>query len=414
MKTFQSYFAIAATSIVLLLIPISQAQAACNDATPEPIEQVHLPGHVFTPIPSKDGCWVFVSVTQQPDPGSSAGVAVLRRDSGKMNLLRVAAIKDGHPTGMVLSHDGSLLIVADQDDVVFFDVEKLTSNHPQPLLGRINVGKGAGAIFVNVTSDDRFLFVSDEADANAEPAITVINLEKARGASGFGQDSIVGKIPTGRAPVGLVFSPDQRFLYATNEVSPTNSGWPIKCRIEGSHSPAEPRNPEGALLVIDVKRAEADPSHAVLATVPSGCSPVRLQISPTGDRIYTTVRAENALFVFDTARLTGDPLHAQIARVSVGAAPVGIEVIEDGTRIVTANSNRVLGPQAAQELTVVDASRILEGSSAVIGAIPAGAFPRELRTSFDGQTLFLTNFNSNTLEVIDLRRLSALIVARKK
>jgi 6-phosphogluconolactonase (cycloisomerase 2 family) len=37
--------------------------------------------------------------------------------------------------------------------------------------------------------------------------------------------------------------------------------------------------------------------------------------------------------------------------------------------------------------------------------MPAGAFPREFGQSPDGQTLFVANYNSNELEVIDLKRL---------
>jgi hypothetical protein len=36
--------------------------------------------------------------------------------------------------------------------------------------------------------------------------------------------------------------------------------------------------------------------------------------------------------------------------------------------------------------------------------MPAGAFPRELRETADGHTLFVTNFASQALEMIDLAR----------
>jgi len=56
-----------------------------------------------------------------------------------------------------------------------------------------------------VTSDDKFLFVSEEAAS----AVTVIDLDHARSAR-FGAGSIIGKIPVGRAPIALTFSPDER------------------------------------------------------------------------------------------------------------------------------------------------------------------------------------------------------------
>jgi hypothetical protein len=41
----------------------------------------------------------------------------------------------------------------------------------------------------------------------------------------------------------------------------------------------------------------------------------------------------------------------------------------------------------------------------VLGIIPAGSFPREMAVSADGRTLFLTNFGSNSLQVMDVAHL---------
>ena len=54
-----------------------------------------------------------------------------------------------------------------------------------------------------------------------------------------------------------------------------------------------------------------------------------------------------------------------------------LAVINRGAAVVVANSNRMDSPQADhQELTVLDASKLTAGSSAVLGWVPAGAFPR--------------------------------------
>jgi hypothetical protein len=41
----------------------------------------------------------------------------------------------------------------------------------------------------------------------------------------------------------------------------------------------------------------------------------------------------------------------------------------------------------------------------VLGIIPAGAFPHELWVPADERTLFLTNFGSNSLQMLDINRL---------
>jgi DNA-binding beta-propeller fold protein YncE len=74
------------------------------------------------------------------------------------------------------------------------------------------------------------------------------------------------------------------------------------------------------------------------------------------------------------------------------------------------SSNRFEGSSSKnQDITVVDATRLAAGSGAVLGAIPAGAFPRQIHVTADGQTLLLTNFTSGSLEIIDVRRLDSVI-----
>jgi hypothetical protein len=73
------------------------------------------------------------------------------------------------------------------------------------MAGSFSDGQSMGSIYANVTSDDKFLFVSEEAAS----AVTVIDLDHARSAR-FGAGSIIGKIPVGRAPIALTFSPDER------------------------------------------------------------------------------------------------------------------------------------------------------------------------------------------------------------
>jgi DNA-binding beta-propeller fold protein YncE len=111
------------------------------------------------------------------------------------------------------------------------------------------------------------------------------------------------------------------------------------------------------------------------------------------------------LEAFQTQRLVGDTAHALLGKVLVGIAPVGVAVVDGGARVVVTSSNRFGGnAQDKQPLTVVDAAKLRAGRGAIIGTIPAGAFPREVRLTTDGRTLFVTNFASRTLEMIDLGR----------
>src|SRR5215831_16408932 len=379
--------------------PHTAAPGPCGQRMADSIRFVSVPGQPFEVTPSKDGCWLFVSLTSS-NPRSLNGVGVLRREDAGITIMRVIPVEP-EPSGMVLTHDGALLIVKEDDNVVFMDTARMTSGQGDPILGYISDGEGSQSVYVNCTRDDRYLFVSDEQ----AQTITVIDLARAR-SSGFKPDAIVGKIPVGRAPVALTFSPDERYLYTTSQVAPADWGWKAECVPEGVGPGATAAlEPPGAVIVVDVARAKTDPAHSVVSRVPAGCHPVRLVLSSKGEVAYVTARKNNAVIAFDTAKLIADTLHTRIGVVPVGTAPVGIAVARAGDReiVVVANSNRFAGTSAAQEsLSVIDAAKVATGSGAVIGSIPSGAFPRELRVSPDGKTLIVSNFLSSTIEFVDL------------
>ena len=392
---------------------MAQARAtACNQPASEPVTFVDVPGHPFTPVLTKDGCWIFVSLSN-PKDGPPSGVGVLHRTGGTVSLVRVVAT-DGGPAGMVLTHDGKVLIGALDDRIVFLDTSRMISGEGEAVLGYFRepeyhgeLGEmkitTPGAVYVNVTSDDHWLFVSDEWAQR----ITVIDLQKAQ-SSGFKEVSVVGAIPTGGLPIALTLSPDGRYLYTTAETADKNWGWPVECKPEGKDpNKAKAEYPQGAVVVIDVARATKEPAKSVIAKVPSGCSAVRLAIAPKGDRVYVTARNADALLAFDTDKLVRDPEHALIGKVPVGRSPVGVAVADGGRKVVVANSNRFAAAnneKQNQNLTLINTAKIASGPAAVLGMIPAGGFPRELRVTADGQTLLVTNFTSNTLEMVDLAR----------
>lgn len=376
---------------------------SCNQAASEAVAFVTLPGRPFSAIPTADGCWIFVTLSN-PAGGPPPGVAVLSRRDGVISVLRVIPTERG-VTGAVLTHDGQVLIAAHGERVAFFDVAAMTAGSEGAVLGYLQepaAPSGAvGAVYVNVTSDDRFLFVSDEAALR----VTVVNLEKAR-RSGFQPDAIVGTIPTGRLPIALTFSPGEKFLYTTSESAAPEWNWPADCKREGANAAPAAVQPQGAIVVVDVERAKTDPPQAVVSKAPAGCSAVRLAISPKGETAYVTARNSDSLLAFDTAKLIQDPLHAQIAKVPVGVAPVGVTVVDGGKKVLTANSNRfAASPSGKSTLTVINAAKITSGKDAILGTVVAGAFPREMKVTADGKTLLVTNFASQSLQIVDVARL---------
>lgn len=361
--------------------------AVCQANAAEPSMTVQLPGNPFRAVVSRDGCWVFVSLGGK---AGTAGIGVLKRSGGTVKLAHVAHTSAA--AGIVLTHDGKLLITAENSGPRFFDVASLTAGTENPALGFIATVRGTpvgGSVYVNVTSDDERLFVSEES----ETWITVINLKKAR-SGGYTADAIVGRIPTGLAPIALTFSPDGKWLYSTSEIG-NDANWP----------PCDGGRPSGVVEVIDVERARREPDKSVVAKTPAGCDAVRAAVSPKGDRLIVASRASDQVLTFDTQKLRTDTAHALIRTTTVGAAPVPVAVVNSGKTVLVGNSNRFGGGGGPQTLTVLDAAKIESGEDAAIGTIATGAFPREMDVSSDGRTLFLTNAASRSLQMIDLERL---------
>jgi DNA-binding beta-propeller fold protein YncE len=397
------------TAAVVSCARTPEAPDDCGQAAVAPVAIVELPGNPFQAIPALDDCHAFVSLVgpvepgdprRPPTPGAGAGGVAVVRLAKEPFLERVVTL-DGSPYGMVLTHDGRLLIVTSDDRVAFVDSALLIAGSTHPVLGYLHDAPMAGRMYANVTSDDRWLFLSDESARS----ISVVDLAVAR-ATNFQSASVIGQIPVGRAPIALTFSPDERLLYSTSQVAPDSYGWPADCSPPASELARQgPRHANGAILVIDVARATREPAQSVIAAIPAGCNPVRLVISPDGSVAYVSARTDNTVLAFDTRKFLNQPASALIGRVQVGDAPVGLAVLSAGAQIAVTNSNRFASAVDSQSLAIIDAKKIGTGEHALIGTVPTGLFPRELRLTGNQRTLLLTNSASKTLAVMDVARL---------
>ena len=364
----------------LAAAPALAETSACNQAAPQAITGVDVPGHPFVAVSSADGCTVFVSLT---GARGRSQLAVLKRLNGSMNVAHTMDVP-GQLTGLALTRDGSLLVGANGQGAVLFSVDRLVAGADNALLGVLNEGVGAGSIYVVFSPDERLLFMSNERSNT----LSVYDFAAARTGHPI---RLIGHIPTGIAPVGLAVSPDGRWLYSTSEVAPGPSLCPAEGR-GGTHA-------QGLLMVVDVQRSATDPVNAVAARAQAGCNPVRVVTSPQGERVYVSARGSNLLQVFDSDKLLGDPAHALIASAAVGQSPVGIAA--SGDHVFVANSDR-FGSGRHASVSVLDVQRLdVPGPS-----IPAGGFPRELRITSDGQSLLVTHFESQRVDWVDLARLA--------
>lgn len=271
------------------------------------------------------------------------------------------------------------------------------------------VGQGAspGTLAVVVTPDKKFAFVSNEtgvaAGATSSGNIGVVSLQYDANGDVDTGTMLLGQISTGgNAIAGMTLSPDGTRLYVTSEIiapGTVSSGTsnPILTHNGCVQQPGSSA-PNGILTVIEVAKAENTPdSTAILATVNAGCSPVRMAETSDNATLWVAVRGDNRVLAFSTAMLESNPGNALLGFAdSGGTAPVGVHLFHSEQLLAVANSNRFnTGTANATILYVVNPA-----SAGVIQTVATGLFPREINVGPDDSTLYLTNFSSDTLEVI--------------
>lgn len=320
---------------------------------------------------SPGGIWSFATV--------DSGVEVFRGSGGLAApvLVRRIAVA-GVRGGLALTHDGRHLLAAAGSGATVLSVARAEQGLPGAVLGTLRSPGTGTAIEVAVSADDRFAFVTIEGTAQ----IAVFNLTRAL-AGQFGENSLVGQVPTGLLPVGLATSPGGRWLYATSEYQ--------RSRSKG-----------GTLAVISVRKAKTDPAHAVVATVPAGCEPTRVTTSKDGRVVWVTARASDMLLGYSAAALRAAPAHSLIARVRVGPAPLALALVDGGTRIVVADSDRYHPGAPGSDLAVVNVPAAVAGKPALAGYLPTGKYPHEMALEPGGRTLLVTDSDSSELESVDV------------
>jgi len=367
----------------------------------------HVPGQPFGVAVTPDDRFAFVDLLgggpkQAPRPRNASParghVLVYSLAHGAPTLIRSITVP-GEAVGASLTSGGRFLLVAGGQGAAVVSVARAERGEAHPVLGTLRPPasahlRAAGAIETTSSADGRYVFVSLEY-GNTGGAIAVYDLGTGQrprlGAAGY-----VRSITLGEAVVGSALSADGRDLYVTSELA----GNPMASGRPGSNA----LQSDGTLSVIDVNAAQRASVHAVIATVPAGRQPVRVAVSPNGAIIWVTSRASNSLLAFSASGLLTNPTTALLATVKVGTAPVGLAVFDHGDRIIVADSDRFSSRGEHAALTIVDTRAALAQRPAVLATVRSGRFPREIAIDQSDQTALVTNFASDQVETVQLRR----------
>ncbi len=333
---------------------------------------------------------VFVSLDANT-PAERNGIAILACSSGRFQVKNVIEL-ESQPTIMALTRDGRTLVVPDDNYIAFVDTQRALAGDENPLIGYIEdiPGDDGGAVYATVSPDDRYALIAEEQSGK----VTIVDLRALRSPS-FDRSAIVSEFEIGAAPVALVFSHDGKYLFATVQTALSKYGLGTPCIPENSSGTTAAQAP-GAVVTIDLAKAVAAPAQSIVSYVAAGCHPVRASLSPDGRTLWVAARASNEALAFHAEELIAGGA-AKPSEIPVGMQPVPILATNDGRFVLVGNSNRSgRGGAGSESIDVID---VLAGK--VAKAFPVGKFPRQLTQTSSGSAIFLCEFGSDDVRVID-------------
>jgi len=221
------------------------------------------------------------------------------------------------------------------------------------------IASGSDPEQFGVSADDRYLYVSNEAEARA----TIVDLPARK---------IIGTVKVGTEPEGVTISPDGRLVYVTSETSNDVHVIDTATRTIVAHFKTAQRPRSIGFLADGSKAYVTCETAGVVCAVDvaankltreirppgEGARPMGIVVSPDGRRAYVTTGRGGAVIVIDTR---SDEVVATVT--DVGPRPWGIGITPDGKTLYTAN-----GP--SDDVSVIDAAALK-----VVGRIKAGASP---------------------------------------
>ncbi|ADV80905.1 hypothetical protein [Terriglobus saanensis] len=368
-------------------------------------------GSPFRALPLASGN-VLVSVT-----AATSGMLVFVPAAGGglklscFNFVRPSFVQDGaSDLGMNLTPNGAgVAATLGVDGAIFYNLSTLqtcTSTGLQVSQGPL--ASHQGSFDVVVTPDGKYAFVANEfgvaAGATTEGNIGVVALQyDSTGVVTTG--TLLGQVSTGGQGIaGVTISPDGSRLYVTSEVAGASSkaagtGNPVLTKSNCTEQAGVAPHDNGLLTVIDVAAAEASPSSsAIVATVNAGCTPVRAVETTDGSTLWVSARGDNRVLALSTGMLETNPDNALLGYADTGGTePVGLRLFDGGKLLAVANSNRF---EAGTTANATILSVAVPAKASVVQTIPTGLFPREITVGSDDRTLYLTNYNSGSLQVV--------------
>lgn len=275
------------------------------------------------------------------------------------------------PFRIAISPDGKKAYVANSNGTTLSIIDTKLNT----VVGTINGFDGPSG--VAISPDGKVAYVNnyggpDGVGSGNGTTVNVVNLVT---------NTITNTIVVGLAPAALTMSPDGKFVYVIN-YSDGNPG-------------------TGFLSIIQRN------NNLVVGSVFGLSGPFGIAVTPNGKYAYVTNFGSNNFAPFGTTVSVIDLKQTRqiVATIGVGIQPAGIAITPDGRFAYVTNYNTLYAGPNFSDLTagggtvnIID----LTTNKVLSPTIGVGQSPNTVKISPNGRFAYVTNFTSNTLNVIRL------------
>ncbi|MEJ0045542.1 MAG: beta-propeller fold lactonase family protein [Rhodospirillales bacterium] len=247
------------------------------------------------------------------------------------------------PRGIAVTHDGTLLLTANQGSGNLSVIERATGK----ILAHIPIGPSTE--MVRVQGRTAYATYEPPTDKGGVAHIAVVDLDQRR---------VVNSIPSGHETEGLEFSPDGKYLLVTNEGDDTVSIYnlpagtlahSVDTKQYGTRPRGIKRLPDGSGYIVSLEFSDKfivlDKDFAITKAVPTAASPYGLAFSLDGSKLFVAAAKAGLIQVFDAKT------YDHLSDIKVGKRCWHFSFTPDAKHIVAA-----CGRSAA--LSVVDAAQL--------------------------------------------------------
>jgi len=232
------------------------------------------------------------------------------------------------PRGIAVTHDGKLLLTANQQSGNLSVIDRATGK----ILAHIPIGPSTE--MVRVQGHTAYATYEPPTDKGGLAHIAIVDLDQGR---------VINSIQSGHETEGLEFSPDGKYLLVTNEGDDTVSVYnlpsgtlahSVNTTAIGTRPRGIKRLPDGSGYVVSLEFSDKlivlDKDFNITKTVPTASSPYGLAFNQDGTKLFVAAAKAGLIQVFDTKT------YAHLADIKVGKRCWHFSFTPDNQHIVAA------------------------------------------------------------------------------